>query len=109
MPTRSIALHGDALARITAAQQSAELHAKCRRERLAERCEQHVRRPDAEPCEVYRAVQRDDGLARAGRPCDAGGPVVFALDGGALRGVQEDRPLLPGVVERPLQFSRRPP
>ena len=56
-------------------------------------------------CEVHRAVERDDGLACAGRPCDAGGAVVLALDGGALSRVQEDRPLLPGVVERALQFS----
>ena len=38
-------------------------------------------------------------------PVTRAGPLYSTLDGGALRRVQEDRPLLPGVVERAFQFS----
>ena len=48
-------------------------------------------------------MERHDGLARAGRARDARRAVVLPFDELALGRVQEDGPLLPGIVQRPLQ------
>ena len=52
---------------------------------------------------MHDPVEGHDGLAGAGRPRDAGGAVVVALDELPLGRMQEDRPLLPGIVEGPLE------
>ena len=49
-------------------------------------------------------VQRHDGLARARRAGNARRAGIVSLDQLPLLGVQEDRPLLPGKVERALQL-----
>ena len=57
---------------------------------------------------MHRSIQGDDRLAGAGRSGDANRPGVVLLDRLALLGMQEDDPLLPGVVEGRLQlFDRR--
>src|ERR1019366_2033132 len=50
------------------------------------------------------AMQRNDGLARAGRAGHPRRAAVIALNQGALRRMKKDRPFVPGVVERALQF-----
>jgi hypothetical protein len=50
------------------------------------------------------AVQRHDGLAGAGAAADPRGSVVVALNEPPLHRVQEHRPFVPRVIERPLQF-----
>ena len=52
---------------------------------------------------MHRPVEGHDGLAGARRPRDAGGAVVVALDELPLGRMQKDRPLLPGIVEGPLE------
>ena len=49
-------------------------------------------------------MQCDDGLARARRTRHARGATVVTFNQNALRRMKEDRPLVPGVVERALQF-----
>ena len=51
--------------------------------------------------QMHGPVEGHDGLAGAGRPRHPGGAVVLAFDELPLRRVQEDRPFLPGIVERP--------
>ena len=53
--------------------------------------------------QMHRPVKRHDGLAGAGRARDTRRTGVLAFDELPLGRVQEDRPLLPGVVQRPLQ------
>jgi len=50
------------------------------------------------------AVKRDDRLAGAGGTRYPRRAAVGALDQAALRRVQEDRPFLPRIVQRPFQF-----
>jgi hypothetical protein len=49
-------------------------------------------------------MQRDDGLAGAGRAGDSRRPGIAALDQLPLRRVEEDRPFLPRIVECALQL-----
>jgi hypothetical protein len=56
------------------------------------------------PREPNGVVQPDDCLAGPGRSGAARRPVVVALDNSALRRMQKDSPLLPGIIERALQF-----
>src|SRR4051812_47312959 len=49
-------------------------------------------------------MQRDDRLARSRRPRDSGRAGLVALDPLPLLGVQEDRPLLPRIIERSRQL-----
>src|SRR5258708_6045361 len=49
-------------------------------------------------------MEGDHGLPCPGRPCDASGAAIFALDQFALCRMKEDRPLFPRVLERALQF-----
>ena len=53
--------------------------------------------------QMHRPVERHDGLAGAGRARDARRAAVLPFDELPLGRVQEDRPLLPGVVQRSLQ------
>ena len=53
--------------------------------------------------QMHRPVERHDGLAGAGRARDTRRTAVLPFDELPLGRVQEDRPLLPGVVQRPLQ------
>ncbi len=46
------------------------------------------------------SMQRDDGLPGARRTGDSRRSIVVLFDDVALRGVEEDRPLLPGILER---------
>ena len=95
--------HGDALARVVTTEEPSELDAERGREGVAERGEEDAS-PGMRAREVDRAVQRDDGLPGAGGPGDAGRTVVATLDDGPLGRVEEDRPLLPRVVEGALQL-----
>ncbi len=54
--------------------------------------------------EKYRAVQRDDRFPCASRPGDARRPGKAALDERSLRGMKEDRPLVPWRVESALKL-----
>jgi hypothetical protein len=56
------------------------------------------------PGQGNRPVQRHDCLAGARTAAYPGGSVVIALDESPLRRVQEDRPFVPRVVERPFEF-----
>jgi hypothetical protein len=76
---------------------------QCVRQRLRERREQHPR-IRVRPSQMHRSVERHDRLPRAGRPGHARRPAVPALHRLALRRMQEDRPLVPRVLERPLQL-----
>jgi hypothetical protein len=49
-------------------------------------------------------MQCDDGLARARRTRHAPWAAVVPFNQNALRRMKENRPLVPGVVERALQF-----
>jgi hypothetical protein len=55
-------------------------------------------------CQVRYPVQRDDGLAGPGRAGDARRTGVVALDHVSLVRVEENRPLVPGEIERALQL-----
>ena len=54
--------------------------------------------------EEYRPVQRNDGLARARRTGHPRRAAVVPLHPLALRRVEKDRPLLPGILQGALQF-----
>ena len=84
------------------ADQAREAHSQGGCQRVGEGRQQHaaLRVPAGQ---MHRPVEGHDGLAGARRPRDAGGAVVLALDELPLRRMQEDRPLLPGIVEGPLQ------
>ncbi len=56
------------------------------------------------PGQGNRPVQCHDRLARAGAAADPGGSVVVTVDQPPLRRMQEDRPFVPRVIERPFQF-----
>ena len=71
-------------------------------ERVGEGRQQHPR-PGVGSGEMGGAMQRDDGLAGPGRARDAGGPGEIAGDERRLRGMQEDGPFLPRLVERATQ------
>ena len=71
------------------------------RQRVREGRQQHLARLDAG--EMGGAMQRDDGLASAGRARDARGTGEVARDQRRLRGMQEDGPFLPRLVERAAQ------
>ena len=51
-----------------------------------------------------RPMQRHDRLAGSGAAAYPGGSVVVALDEPPLRRMQENRPFVPRVIERPFQF-----
>ena len=83
--------------------QPTELRAQRVRQNLGERGEQNPRLGIGTGQE-HRAMQSHHGLPGAGRTRNAGGPGVVAADRLALRRMQEDRPLLPGELERSLQL-----
>src|SRR5579864_5040062 len=56
------------------------------------------------PNQENRAMQCNDGLARTCRTRYPRRAAVVALNQSALRWVKENRPFVPGVVERALQF-----
>ena len=56
------------------------------------------------PSQEDRAMQRNDGLAGTGRTRHPRWTAVIALNQSALRRMKEDRPFVPGIVERALQF-----
>ena len=56
------------------------------------------------PGQGNRPVQCHDRLARARTAAYPGGSVVVALDEPPLRRMQEDRPFVPRVIERPFEF-----
>ena len=62
--------------------------------------------PDLRPSlgKARSAMKGDDGLSGAGRSRDAGWPREGLLHDAALRRMEKDRPLFPGVFERPLQL-----
>ena len=84
------------------ADQTREPHAQGGGQRVGERRQQHAAL-GVRAGEMHGPVEGHDGLAGAGRPRDAGGAVVLALDELALGRMQEDRPLLPGIVQGPLE------
>src|ERR1700688_4917677 len=49
-------------------------------------------------------MQRDDGFPRTGRTRHPSWTAVIALDQSTLRWMKENRPFVPGVVERALQL-----
>src|ERR1700693_2525086 len=51
-----------------------------------------------------RPMQRDDGFPRTGRTRHPSWTAVIALDQSTLRWMKENRPFVPGVVERALQL-----
>ena len=54
---------------------------------------------------MHGAMERDHGFAGSGRAGNARRAGKAALDDLALRGVQENRPFLPRVIERGLKFG----
>ena len=56
------------------------------------------------PGQGNRPVQCHDRLAGAGAAADPGGSVVVTVDQPPLRRMQEDRPFIPGIIERPFEF-----
>ena len=83
--------------------QPLDVGAKRMRERLRER-----RQKDAavriRPRQMDGAVQRDDGLPRAGGTGHASRPGVVVGDELTLLGVQEDRPLVPRRIQSAFEF-----
>ena len=73
------------------------------RQRVGENGEEHPRFGMGAG-QMHGAVQRHNGLARAGGAGDAGWPGVVALHPLALFGMQEDRPFLPREIEGALEF-----
>src|ERR1019366_10244295 len=54
--------------------------------------------------EVNCTMQRDYCFPSSGRTRDASRPTVIPFHQEALRGMEKDGPLLPRILERPLQF-----
>ena len=76
---------------------------QCVRQRIGEGREQHAgvgRLPKV----MHGAMERDHGLAGAGRAGDPYRARKAALDDVPLRRMQENRPFLPRVIERGLEF-----
>src|SRR5665213_18869 len=85
------------------ADQTPEFRPQRIRQRAGKRRQQYPRIRIG-PRQEDRSMQRNDGLART---CRSGHPrrtAVVAIHQGALRRVQENCPLVPGIVERALQF-----
>src|ERR1035438_4753607 len=80
-----------------------EFRSESVRQRIGKSCQQH---PGVRigPSEEDGAMQCNDGLARSRRASHPRRAAVIALNQGALRRMQKDRPFVPGVIERAFQF-----